>query len=88
MSRCPECGQKECCGATLSEELDAAKAVIRRLRSKYGNATSLHIEMSLMLDDISGLLNMIPPNVEITGREALRSNDRLGDKTINQGDKP
>ena len=30
----------------------------------------------------------LPPNVELTGREALRSNDRLGDQPINQGDKP
>ena len=33
------------------------------------------------------VLKPVPPNVELTGREALRSNDRLGDQNHIKGDK-
>lgn len=32
MSRCPGCGMKECCGADLEPQLQAAKERIRALR--------------------------------------------------------
>ena len=36
MSRCPECGQKECCGASMSEEIDALKAALRDIAKHVG----------------------------------------------------
>ena len=39
MSRCPDCGMKECCGGPMSEEIDRLRAAILAIEDRAADNT-------------------------------------------------
>lgn len=73
MSICPECGRKECCGASMSEEIssmvkklerydemvEALEWAVKKVRiSKWPDRELFHIEKRFMSDTLAG--NEVP----------------------------
>lgn len=40
MSRCPDCGMKECCGASMSEEIELLRTVLLAIEERAANNQS------------------------------------------------
>lgn len=50
MSRCPQCGSKECCGSDMDEELTTANARIAELESALIAKTLNKVDVCTQLD--------------------------------------
>ena len=46
MSRCPECGMKECCGADMAPEIETHEATIADLHERLAKIVALVTELN------------------------------------------
>lgn len=80
MSRCPDCGMKECCGASMSEELERYRNAVKKVQLHLRDADAGVLRMGLRDNDDSRAaldeLFLLAPNASLSGGASAPSDSK------------